>query len=393
LASYQKIYDNDPLCEAASSALFAAAQILTDQGRRQQACEHLEQLVRQHTEFEHRDGALYQLAWLQLEAGKLTQADLRFAQLVKEHQRSPLWADATFRLARNAANRHDAAQANYWLDELLFGVVRNATHDGPGPPDSPGDSATTTTDVDLIVCHALYLQGKLAVDAGQWLAALRSYLRVVEEHPQSDLASAAAFWAADANFHLGHYEQADTMLAQQQFTAADPQQEYRAMIPLRRAQIAVHRQQWADALKLAEGIRIRFPKFNLQFEADYVIGRCLNSQARFALARQSFRQVINAPLAQRTETAAMAQWMIGETYFHQSNYIDAIRAYYRVEALYDLPRWQAAALLQAAKCHELNDQWKEAHQLYTQLRSDYPESRFAKEATRRLRVSARGGAE
>jgi TolA-binding protein len=155
----------------------------------------------------------------------------------------------------------------------------------------------------------------------------------------------------------------------------------------------VHRQQWADALKLAEGIRIRFPKFNLQFEADYVIGRCLNSQARFALARQSFRQVINAPLAQRTETAAMAQWMIGETYFHQSNYIDAIRAYYRVEALYDLPRWQAAALLQAAKCHELNDQWKEAHQLYTQLRSDYPESRFAKEATRRLRVSARGGAE
>ena len=82
----------------------------------------------------------------------------------------------------------------------------------------------------------------------------------------------------------------------------------------------------------------------------------------------------------------MAQWMIGETYFHQANYQDAIRAYYRVEALYDLPKWQAAALLQAAKCHELNDQWKEARQLYVQLRNDYPESQFAAEATRRLRM-------
>jgi len=183
------------------------------------------------------------------------------------------------------------------------------------------------------------------------------------------------------------------LLAQQQFTEAATDKEYRAMIPLRRAQIAVHRRQWADALNLAQGIRTRFPNFNLQFEVDYLIGRCLNSQARFSLARQSFRQVINTSQARGTETAAMAQWMIGETYFHQTNYKDAIRAYYRVEALCDLPRWQAAALLQAAKCHELNDQWKEAHQLYSQLRSDYPESPFAAEATRRLRMATRNGAE
>jgi TolA-binding protein len=85
----------------------------------------------------------------------------------------------------------------------------------------------------------------------------------------------------------------------------------------------------------------------------------------------------------------MAQWMIGETYFHQSNYAAAIRAYYRVDALYDQPHWRAAALLQAAKCHELNDQWKAAHQLYAQLRNDYPKTTFADEATKRLRVASR----
>ena len=34
-----------------------------------------------------------------------------------------------------------------------------------------------------------------------------------------------------------------------------------------------------------------------------------------------------------TETAAMAQWMIGETFFHQNNYDEALRAYSRVEIL------------------------------------------------------------
>ena len=40
----------------------------------------------------------------------------------------------------------------------------------------------------------------------------------------------------------------------------------------------------------------------------------------------------------------MAQWMIGETYFHQKNYDAAIRAYLELEALYAFPTWQAAAL-------------------------------------------------
>ena len=45
-----------------------------------------------------------------------------------------------------------------------------------------------------------------------------------------------------------------------------------------------------------------------------------------------------------TETAAMVQWMIGETYFHQKDYEPAICAYLRVESLVAFPRRQAASL-------------------------------------------------
>ncbi len=389
LECYQLICRYDPRCEQASSAQYAAARILTRRGDREAACQHLEELLRDHADFAHRDSALYQLAWLRLETGHAVQAERHFAELVREHPRSPLRTDATFRLARRAATRRDAVQANRWIDELLFGVASGEAASGISAGSQPHDDTPPQSEVSQIVCHALYLQGKLAVDAGNWLAALRSYHQILEEYPQSELLGPAMFWSAEAHFHLADNDQAEALLVQLAATADDQQGEIQAMIPLRRAQIAAHRRQWHDALELAQEIEPHFPEFSLQFEVDYLIGRCLSTQARFSVARQYFRKVINSPFSRKTETAAMAQWMIGETYFHQSKFDDAIRAYYRVDALHDQPQWRAAALLQAAKCHELNDQWQVAHQLYAQLRNDFPTTTFAAEATKRLRVASR----
>ena len=81
----------------------------------------------------------------------------------------------------------------------------------------------------------------------------------------------------------------------------------------------------------------------------------------------------------------MAQWMIGETYFLQKDYANAIRSYHRVESLFGYPKWQAAALLQAGKCHEVRGEWKSAIELYSQILKDYPNNTFADQASARLR--------
>ena len=74
--------------------------------------------------------------------------------------------------------------------------------------------------------------------------------------------------------------------------------------------------------------------------------------------------MIRSPAGEKTETAAMAQWLIGETYFHQKNYEAALREYLKVDILYAYPAWQALALFEAAKCHELLSDYKQADECY-----------------------------
>ena len=84
----------------------------------------------------------------------------------------------------------------------------------------------------------------------------------------------------------------------------------------------------------------------------------------------------------KTATAANARWMIGETYFHQENYAAALVEYQKVEQEHAFPRWQAAALLEAAKCYELLGHWPAAAETYSRLLKTFPDSPFNEEAGR-----------
>ena len=156
------------------------------------------------------------------------------------------------------------------------------------------------------------------------------------------------------------------------------------MIPLRRAQILAEQQKWEDAYELASGIEERFPDFGKKYEADYVLGLCRSKQGKPTEALQHYERVIRSPEGGRTETAAKAQWMIGEAYAAQCEFEQALKAYYRVESLYNYPQWQAAALVQAGKCHELQGDDKNAALVWHQVISRFAKTPYAAEAAQRL---------
>ena len=111
-------------------------------------------------------------------------------------------------------------------------------------------------------------------------------------------------------------------------------------------------------------------------------GRALQGLARFEESRAAFARVIEA--RKGSELAARAQFMRGETYFHEKNYRKALPEFLKVDYLYDAPAWQSSALLEAGKVHEQLGQWAEAAETYERLRSRFPTDPNAAKAKDRL---------
>ncbi len=131
------------------------------------------------------------------------------------------------------------------------------------------------------------------------------------------------------------------------------------------------------------------------YQFDDVLGRRFKNKARFDEARQAFQRVIDSKEGQGTETAAKAQFFIGETWLTQAiaikddaekarrAYKEAFFAYYKV-LQYDFPEWRAPALLLAGQCDEALQQWDGAKKSYRQLIAEYPETEYATDASKRL---------
>jgi len=104
----------------------------------------------------------------------------------------------------------------------------------------------------------------------------------------------------------------------------------------------------------------------------------------FVDARDHYQQVIDSTDGSGTETAAIAQWRIGETFFHQNKHKDAIAAYSKTNANYGFEKWNSAALIQAGKCQEHLGNWQHAVKLYSQLLERYPTSEYVVDTRERL---------
>jgi len=116
--------------------------------------------------------------------------------------------------------------------------------------------------------------------------------------------------------------------------------------------------------------------------------RMLEAELAIRRARMDEARELLAGIVRGGDTAAelrpRAQWMIGETYFLQQKYNEAIDAYRRVDALDADGEWAAAALLQAGKSFEKLSRSREAATCYTALLSRFANLPHANQARTRL---------
>jgi TolA-binding protein len=358
---YDRVVEQYPASAQHADAMYSAARLRTKLKQFHEAAAIYQRIPNEHPQYAKLDSALYDWAWTMQDLGKPDEADKIFLRLRNDFPKSRCRFDAIYRLAEHAWEAKNAVQANAFLDELFAGDPEPQVRE-----------------------FGLFLRGQIAIPAKDWNKTRVAFERLLEEFPNTKQRMLAEFWIAESFYRTKEYDEAGKRFDAISQRIPGRQEPWMAMIALRRSQIALTRKDWDRAYELASGIAKDFPDFEQQYEADFVLGRCLANHAEFEEARGAYQRAIRSPSGEKTETAAMAQWMIGETYFHQKNYELALREYLRVEILYAYPAWQALSLLEAAKCHEMLGDFRQAGECYRRIVERYADTPTAKEAKKRM---------
>lgn len=358
LAMYQEVAEKYADTPRAAEALHRAAQLLEGRGEIDQATSLYAQLLEKFPDYAALDEVLFREAWLAREKNPKFASQL-LERIRTEYATSRVAPEATLQLSELLVTEEQYDRAA----ELLREVTR---------PDAPVD----------VRPRALYLEGQLELARQNPDGALRPLEQLLREHPESDEALAAEYLRGEVAFRKGEFQQAATLLSQVSEKAKGRTDAWLPTAELRRAQAMAQTKQWSEAAEAAKGISARFPEFAQQYEADYLVGRAAAAQAEFDEARTWYAKAIAAANAAGTDTAAMAQWMTGESYFHQQQYQAALDEYLKVGP--EHARWHAAALLQAGKSQEALGRWQDATTSFTELTRQHPDSPLAAEAMQRL---------
>jgi TolA-binding protein len=323
----------------------------------------LEEYLSSEGEGMARDEALYQLGWVHLELGDQAQGTAIFDRLVSEHPNSKYRLDAALRTAQNYVAQSQLDKAMQKLNEL-----------------SP-DAALPTP----IRTRKLFLVGEIAARRGDWNSVADSMNHLLRELDDEASKVKATYWLAEASFRKSNFED-----SAQQFQFV--REHYRELsadlhpwIWLRLAQSLGHLEKWREARKIAEDGVMQFDSFALRYEFDFLRARGLEDLGRLSDAQQLYQQVIDSSQGCNTETAAIAQWRIGEIFFHQEDFAQAIKAYYLVDSHFAYEQWRSAALLQAGKCQENLENYAHAEKLYSRLIEQFPTSIHRQSADERIR--------
>lgn len=366
---YQLVIDRFPESKFAEIAMLRCAYALQHIGGQEHLATARDLLVRYLQLPGKRpsvDEAMYQLGWIYHDLSQAPRGLETFRTLVDDFPDSKYWPDAAYRLVQQYVQQKTYAEATPLITKLI-------------QPDTPPE----------ILARVIFLQGQVAAENNNWQTVTESMRTLIDSTDDIGLYAKANYWLAESLYRQDKFDEAGELFQRLLEKIKDLDESLAPWIYLRTAQCNGQAEDWSAALMFAESAKDQFPDFEVSYEYDFVRGRALAAKGKLDDAITAFQRVVDSDKGRGTETAAIAQWRIGEAYFHQKDYANAIKAYYRVDTLFAYPQWRAAALMQAGKCQEHLGNWNHAAKLYKQLILDLPDSEFRAAAEERLALAIR----
>jgi TolA-binding protein len=378
LAAYASVQAKFPKSEPATVAALMRARLLVEAKRPAEAAQAYAKFLEDNPDYTAKepkrkgfslpglDVVLAEWGWALIDADKPADADKVFTRLLDEFPESPHAADARFNLAESA----NQAKRSDDVIRLLTPLAAEGTKATPG-----------------LLQSGLYRLGRTHAQKKDWPSAARTLDRLLAEFPDSTFRREAELLRADVALETGDAKTADKLLAALAAEPAEPNdpEGFATAVRCRRVQSLLATEQWKEVVQAADALKADAPADPVIPQVDYARGRALMKLARYDEARTTFQGIIDA--RKGGELVARAQLMIGETYFHQKDYHEAIRQFLKVDILYDAPPWQAAALLETGKAYEQLAQWADAAETYERIRARFPDEPLAKDALSRLEAA------
>ncbi len=223
----------------------------------------------------------------------------------------------------------------------------------------------------------------------------RAVVRLLDERDMADLRGPAALLLGESLLVLKRGRE-----AAEQFSAALAAQSSEvdaeaALLRLGEAHAAA--QDWRNSQRAYEQHRREHARSPRWYLAEFGIGWALENSGKHREAIERYRLVTDK---HKGDTAARAQFQLGECLFALGEHEDAVRELLRVDILHASPQWSAAALYEAGRCFEAMGKVGEARAQYRAVRERFAESTWAVAAGERLdaiagpgggRTNGRGG--
>ncbi len=349
-----------------SDARYVLGLSLVGQKKPAEAVTTFRALLSEDPKYAVADKVYYELAWALKSAGQEKESVEAFAELIKHCPESPYVAEAQFCVGEAAYKdgKYQAAARAY-----------AAALEKAGKSDLGEKSA-----------HKLgwaYYRLDSAPEAQQAF----SYQRAT--WPKGPLAADAAFMEAECLFKQKKYSEALAAYGRVKDTSSKDFQalallhgaqalDTLALAMLRPDQEEHRKETWQKGLALLDRLVKESPDTPFLPEALYERGWALQNLGRFDEAMGEYHQVLDMHDKNKakgnSETAARAQFMIGQIQFQQKKHAEAVSSFYLVLYGYPYPQWQADAAFEAAKCFEALHKKSQAIKQYQELIEKFPQS-------------------
>ncbi len=267
--------------------------------------------------------------------------------------------------------------------ELLFFVGEAYYEAGDDQRAAPLYAAASEHAAPEVAERALYKGGFSELRAKKNANAAKSFGALVERFPKGVLAPESMFLAGESLYRLENFEPAAVWLRRMVTDFPNHGSHAKALFRLGLAEGQLEK--WGASADALGTLVSRHPEFPSLTEAELWRGRALSRRGDRRAARQSLARVIESD---EGVLAAQARIETGRILEDENDLEGALSEYLKVAVLYGHAEECAESLVRAGDVLGRSGEEARAKERYEEVLEEYPETKYAKEAQKRLQDGA-----